>query len=199
MSDENFWALSDGSNAAVDAQTEYEAPGGGFEPIPNNTNVLAMIDEAKWDKREMQGEPPAAYISLRWTVLQPEAYKNRKIFQKLWVTDNDPNAKDKDAAKKKRDRAKKMLAAIDKNAGSGLARDLGFPTDQRLAQHLCNKPMVIKVLQWSMPDSQNPGEKIVGNWVAAISPASAEISKAPPPKPLTTQAQDMGLDDDIPF
>ena len=197
----NFWDLDDGTNAAVTAQDEYEVPSGNLEPIPDGSSVLAMVDEAKWDTREMQGEPPARHIQLRWTVLQPEAYKNRKIFHKLWVTDDDPNAKDADAAKKKRNRAKKMLASIDKNTGSNLARNLEMPTDETMGQHLCNKPLVIKVMEWSMPDRDNPGEKIRGNWVAAVAPATKEISVAPakPAAPVSTPAQDMGLDDDISF
>ena len=111
----SFWDLSTGETAA-NTGTEYEVPSGNIEPIPAGSSVLAMIDEIKWD-RKLSGEE---FIAARWTVLAPEEYKNRKVFHKLWVTDADPGAKDETAAKNKRDKARKMLAAIDANAGGKL-------------------------------------------------------------------------------
>ena len=84
MSD--FWNLSDGGNAK-DTGTEYEIPGGNMDPIPDDSSVLAMIDEAKWADKD-----DARYVSLRWSVISPDGFKNRKVFQKLWVTDDDPMA-----------------------------------------------------------------------------------------------------------
>ena len=101
----SFWNLSDGGDASQDAQTEYEIPSGNLDPIPDGSSVLAMIDEAKWDSKN-----DADYISLRWSVLSPDEYKNRKVFQKLWVTDDDPMAKDEAKAAKKRDKAPRTLA-----------------------------------------------------------------------------------------
>lgn len=191
----NFWQLSDGDDAAMSKSTEYEIPGGGnLEPIPDGSSVLAMIDEAKWDQKD-----GARYISLRWTVIQPEAFRNRKIFQKLWVMDDDPGAKDAAKAGKKRDKARRMLAAIDANAGGRLTSVTGAPTDETLAQHLTNKPMVIKCLVWEVDDRET-GEKIRGNWVAAIAPKTAptHIADARPaarPERIVVTAGDM----DIPF
>lgn len=198
----NFWDLSDGSNAADSKQTEYEIPGGGnMDPIPDGSSVLAMIDEAKWDSKD-----DAEYVSLRWTVLSPDEYKNRKVFQKLWVTDDDPKAEDADKAAKKRDKARRMLAAIDANAGGKLTSKGGKPTDETLTGCLTNKPMIIRVAIWSVK-SRETGEDITGNWVQAVAPKSAGIDvKEPAPKKASAPSQSGGygaggsaLDDEIPF
>ena len=191
MSD--FWGLSDGGSAA-DTGTEYEQPSGNLEPIPDGSSVLAMIDEAKWDTKDV-----ADYISLRWSVLSPDEYKNRKVFQKLWVTDDDPNAKDASAAAKKRDKARRMLAAIDANAGGKLTKKGGAPTDETLTVCLTNKPMIIRVAIWELKDRET-GDRISGNWVQAVSPKSKGIDvKQPASKPQAQQRQDPLDGDDIPF
>ena len=191
----SFWDLSDGGSAA-DTGTEYEQPSGNLEPIPDGSSVLAMIDEAKWDERD-----DADYISLRWSVLSPDEYKNRKVFQKLWVTDDDPNAKDASAAAKKRDKARRMLAAIDANAGGKLTKKGGVPTDETLTVCLTNKPMIIKCMLWEMPDREKPGEFIRGNWIAAVASKSKGIDvkevKAPSVQRPSAAAPD--IDDDVPF
>lgn len=197
-----FWDLSDGGTA-TDAGTEYEIPGGGnMEPIPDGSSVLAMIDEAKWDAKDM-----ADYISLRWTVLAPEEYKNRKVFQKLWVTDDEPNTSDPAKAAKKRDKARRMLAAIDANAGGKLTRKPGVPTDDDLTACLSNKPMVIKCMVWEMPDRDRPGEMVRGNWISAVAPKSkgVDVKEAKPSaqRPKAQGNVDNGgmyaTDDEIPF
>lgn len=196
----SFWDLSDGGNAAEAASDEYEIPSGNLDPIPDGSSVLAMIDEAKWDERD-----GADYISLRWTVLAPDEFKNRKIFHKLWVTDDDPNAKDEDRARKKRDKARRMLAAIDANAGSKLARKSGVPTDEQLTMCLTNKPMVIKCMEWSMPDRDQPGQFVRGNWIAAVAPKAKGIDvKDARPAPQSTAiggapAGGADIDDEVPF
>jgi len=195
----SFWDLSDGANAADEKSTEYEVPGGGnFDPIPDGSSVLAMIDEAKWDEKDH-----ASFVSLRWTVLSPDEYKNRKVYHKLWVTDDDPNAKDADKAAKKRDKARRMLAAIDANAGGKLTTKPGVPTDETLTACLTNKPMIVRLAVWEMPDREKPGEFISGNWVQAVAPKSKgiDVKDAPPPK-AKPQASSLGagsLDDEIPF
>ena len=179
-----FWDLSDGGNAAATKTTEYEIPGGGnMEPIPDGSSVLAMVDEAKWDSKD-----GSSYISLRWTVIQPDAYKNRKVFQKLWVTDDDPGAKDADKAAKKRDKARRMLAAIDANAGGRLTSKPGKPTDEDLTMHLTNKPMVIKCMVWAVDDRQT-GEKIQGNWIAAVAPRGTPTHIAESKAPAARKAE----------
>lgn len=190
-----FWNTSDGEDAAKTG-TEYEIPGGNMDPIPAGSSVLAMIDEAKWDHTQDNAEE---YVSLRWTVLAPEEYKNRKVFHKLWVTDHDPNAKDTAKAIAKTDKARKMLAAIDANAGGKLTAKDARPSDDDLALALTNKPMVITLMTW---DSNTGGAG--GNWVAAVAPKNKplKIGEKTAPKAKAGSAGGSyagGLDDEIPF
>ena len=196
----SFWDLSDGQTA-VDTPKEYEVPGGSMEPIPNNSDVLAIVDQAKWADKE-----GAAYVELRWAVMAPEEVKGRKVFHKLWVTDLDPNAKDEAKGKAKRDKARRMLASIDANAGGNLTRTGEAPTDETLTMHLCNKPMVIKVMVWSMKGSD--GTDMAGNWVSAVSPSDKPLQISSEPLPKTSAAPNAReyqggnsdiKDDEIPF
>jgi hypothetical protein len=172
----SFWNTSDQDNAAKTG-ADYNMGGGDMEPIPANTRLKAMIEEAHWDERN--GEQ---YINLRWTVLEPETYKNRKVFQKLRVMDQKPE---------KADKAKRMLAAIDANAGGQLAQQDQAPTDMNLANALINKPMLIEVQVWELVGDDN--QTRTGNWVSRVSSASqAQTQQAP--------AREPGSDDDnIPF
>ncbi len=146
-----------------------------FEPIPDGTSVLAAISEINWTWRN--GDE---YIEGTWGVLKPDEFKNRKIFQKFKVLDSDD---------KKSTKAKRMLAAIDKNASGGKLLALGRqPTDLDLAKFLIGKQMVLRVGLWELDGK-------VGNWVQAVSP------KAPlpdnPSVPKKTETPD-DYDDDIP-
>lgn len=190
-----FWNTSDGEDAAQTGG-EYEASTS-MEPIPVGSSVLAMIDEAKWAATDGGSE----YIALRWTVLNPPEFKNRKVFHKLWVTDHDPNAKDTTKAIAKTDKARKMLAAIDANAGGKLTAKDAKPTDDALAVALLDKPMVITVGVW---ESNTGGSG--GNWVMAVAPKTKEL-KIGTAKPRAKAASGGGgaysgggmADDEIPF
>jgi hypothetical protein len=182
MSDD-FWGLSEGGSAADNASGEFDAGGGNMQPIPSDTNVLAAIDEAKWSKNQKGDE----FISLRWSVMQPEEFENRKVFQKLWVTDFDPNI-GVDKAIAKRDKAKKMLAAIDSNAGGKLLAKPIMPTDESMTLHLTNKPMIIKVMVWEMTDRMT-GDVARGNWVGAVSSKAA--SKVSSPEEIAKSKSEM--------
>lgn len=142
----SFWTTSD--NQTITPSTTFES-GGGNSVIPDNTTCLAMIDEAQLTSYEEN-----TYINIRWQVLEPAAYKNRKVFQKVKCFDADPKVSDK---------AKKMLAAIDANAGGKLAASNEAPSDLSMAKALLNKPMLIKVMVWEMNDR-------TGNWVSMVSP-----------------------------
>lgn len=167
----SFWNLSD--NTEIEKSGEFESGGGSFEPLPNNTDCLAAVDEAKWDSYE--GEE---YISLRWVILKPADYKGRKIFQKIKVNESDS---------KKADKAKRMLAAIDTNAGGKLMASGEAPTDMSLMQSLSNKPMVIKLMVWEIDGKS-------GNWVSKVSPKSAAT-----PTPAPAPAKEVIEDDGVPF
>ena len=193
----SFWNLSDGETAA-DTPKEYDGGGGNFAPIPNDSSVLAIIEEAKWTTAENNGDP-RDFITAKWSIMAPEQFKNRKVFQKLWVSDFDPNAKDETKAKTKRDKARKMLAGIDANAGGNLTRSNEAPSDDSMAMHLTNKPMVIKLMIWSMP-SNTGGDPMEGNWIAAVSPADKPLAVGADSRPAPSAAPaSRVLDDDIPF
>jgi len=200
----SFWDLSDGESAAT-GEKEYEQESGNLAPIPDGSSVLAIIDEAKWQETR---DRDAEFISLRWSVMEPAEYANRKVFQKLWVTDDDPNAKDADKAAKKRDKAKKMLAAIDANCGGKLSKKAGRPSDDDLALALTNRPMIIKCMVWEMKDSD--GTMNSGNWIAMVAPKSKGVSvntsvkktsspRVPDGSQGSANAFVADLDDDIPF
>jgi hypothetical protein len=198
MSD--IWGLSDGGSAA-DTGAEYEIPGGGnFDVIPDGSKVLAMVEDAEW-KDDGQGHE---FLNLKWSVVKPEAVQNRKVFQKLWIKETDPRERDADKAAKKRDRARRLFAAIDANAGGKLAKKGGIPGSEDVLLALANKLMVIRLGVWSMDDNRNPGQKMEGNWVQAVAPKTAEVglteAKAPAPQRSQTSGRDRFDDiDSIPF
>ena len=183
----SFWDLSD-SSSATQTGTEYEVPGGNMDPIPDGSSVLAIVDEAKWRRKDANDNTSPAYIELRWNIVAPDQYKNRKIFHKLWVTDFDPSAKDREKAIAKRDKARRMLAAIDANAGGKLAQNPGVPTDDALSFALLNKPMVITLMTWEVSDARGTAS---GNWVSAVAPKSKGVDVKPPKaKPASTRQSD---------
>lgn len=177
----SFWNLSDSSDK-LDTTGSFEAIGGEMEPIPAKTQVKAAPDEAKWDNYEGN-----EYISLRWTVLAPVEYKGRKIFQKVRVMESDA---------KKADKAKKMLAAIAVNAGGGLLKVAGKPSDQDLQKHLLNKPMALLLQVWEIEKSDGSGTA-KGNWVSAVSPLKKQAAAAPAPlvepEPAAEEDDDLGF------
>lgn len=165
----SFWDV--GGEDLQQSQGSYEQEGGDIKPIPDGTQVLALIDEAKWDAFQ-EGDD---YISLRWSIMAPNEFKNRKVFQKLWVKGNNPNQADEEKRKAQGVKAKKMLAAIDHNAGGKLMATGEAPTDDSMARSITNKPMVLKLKVWEM---EIQGEKKTGNWIAAVSPRNAGAKKA---------------------
>lgn len=169
MSD--IWGLSTGENAA-DTGTEYEVPGGGnMEPLPEGSKVLAMVEDAEWKEDADHNE----YLNLKWSVVRPDEARNRKIFQKLWIKDFDPRERDEAKAEKKRDRARRLFAAIDANAGGKLAKKGGIPDADTIMVALANKLMVLRLGLWEMEDRQNPGQVMSGNWIQAVGPKTGEI------------------------
>lgn len=141
----SFWELEE----ELEEGGSFDMGGGSFEPIPDNTDVLAAPVEAKWDSYE--GD---SYINIAWTILKPEDYANRRVFQKVKV--NEPDSK-------KAEKAKRMLAAIDANAGGNLRASGKAPDDESLTKCLVNKQMIIKLMVWEINGKS-------GNWVCAVSP-----------------------------
>lgn len=205
----SFWNLSDNTTANTNASTEFEIPAGGFEVIPAGSSVLAIIDQAQWTRKDRNDPMSPEYLELRWQIMQPEAVKGRKVFHKLWVSDPDPNAKDATKAQQKKDKALRMLASIDANAGSKLAALSTKPTDQQLGIALTNKPMVITLQVW---EDQN--KQPAGNWVSAVAPKTKALelktAKAAPSASSNSggwgsgwdtpaSAQSNAVDDEIPW
>lgn len=179
----SFWDLSDGGKAK--SETTYAGSG---EPIPDNTNVIAFAEKAEW-ANFYQSEDQ--HVNIQWRVTKPEAYKNRVIFQKLDVYGKDPRAKD---PQKKSDNAKRMLAAIDANAGGQLATVEGAPSSEDLTRYLTNKFMTLKVMKWEMDGDD--GQTRSGNWIAAVSPKG---DVAEPVVQQQSQESSSVDDDEIPF
>lgn len=176
----SFFNLSDGTNAATQENAgTFEMGGGNLAPIPDNTNVVAFCEEAKLD--EYDGD---RYISLKWRIQAPKEFKNRIIFQKIRTFDLDAT---------KRDKAIRMLVAIDSNAGGKLVASGQEPNDMNLGQCLLNKPMVLKLMVWEMNDKS-------GNWVGAVSKYNGQQAAQPAPvaAPTPTPAP-LDIDGDIPF
>ena len=160
----SFWQKQDGSQ--VENTSSFEMGGGDIKPIPNNTALIAAIEEAKWDSYE-----GVSYISLKWRVMRPAEYANRVVFQKLHVFDP-----------KKGDKAKQMLMAIDANCGGKLARLNDAPEDHDLMTALIGKPMAAKVQVWEINDKS-------GNWISAVSPAKQAPQAQQQPQPQRAPQQ----------
>lgn len=171
----SFFKTSDGKSATQNNTGSFAFGNTDFTPIPKDTSVLAVCEEAKNDSYE-----GVNFIKLKWTIAKPEEYKNRKIFQKIACFDSDDN---------KRDKAIRMLAAIDANAGGKLAAIDEAPTDQQLMQALANRPMVLKLAVWEINDKS-------GNWVAAVSKYEGKTAPAPVAKP---KEPEFDPDADMPF
>jgi len=181
----SFFTTSTGDNLAQNNTGSFSMGGDDFAPIPKDTRVLAVCEEAKIS--EYQG---ARYINLKWGIAQPKEYANRKIFQKVQVFATDST---------KRDKALRMLAAIDANAGGKLAKENKEPTDHSLSAALTNRPMVLKLGVWELEDKSKSG-----NWVQEVSAKKGATEPAPAPKPAPAPAPRANggfddMDDDIPF
>jgi hypothetical protein len=169
----SFWNLSDGEDISTTGKS-FES-GGSYELIPHGTSAVAFVDEAKWAE-DREGN---RHISLRWCIAAPADLNNRKVFQKLWVADAKPMASD---PVKARDKAKRMLAAIDANAGGKLFASGKEPTDDSLSMCLSNKPMSIKVNVWEIKvpvTKENPTGIVRGNNIVAVGPKPAAKKAAP--------------------
>lgn len=195
----SFWDLSDGKSANDDVSKDYEVPGGNMAPIPNGTDVAAFIKEAKWAEA-YQGDEK--YINIQWKVTAPEQFKDRVVFQKLWITDLDPNVRNEDKQLAKRDKAIRMFATIDANAKGKHLASSDLPTDQSLALGLQGASMVIKCMVWEIDDSAS-GELKTGNWISGIKPKGSDMAVGEPSAPATSGGgyarRHNSLDDEIPF
>tara|TARA_B100000795_G_scaffold190873_1_gene145462 strand:- start:228 stop:725 length:498 start_codon:yes stop_codon:yes gene_type:complete len=147
----NFWETS--TSEAIESKSTFDASNN-FQPIPDNTDVLCVVENAAWANNQYNGD----YIAIEWQVLVPEEYANRKIFQNIKVMhDNEKTA----------DKAKKMLATIDYNAGGKMLKSGEQPDDAMLTKSLTGKQMILKLQVWEM--AGDDGQTRSGNWVCAVS------------------------------
>lgn len=197
----NWWNTSDGADVTEDVSKEYDSGGGGFEILPAKTKALASIASAGWAKDRDENR----YVNIQWSIVKPDDYARRVVFQKIWCGDPDPRAKDPN---KKRDKALRMLATIDANAGGKLAKAGREPDDDDLALALTNKQMGITLMVWDKEEDDGFGGKRKepgGNWVSAVAPKAGFEVTIPPKKstgnggPQTRRQMNDDLDDDIPF
>lgn len=189
----SFFTTSTGENLAQNQTGSFAVGGDDFAPIPKGTRVLAIVDEAKIE--EYNGR---RNIKIKWDIAQPKEYKGRKVFQKVHCYDTDPE---------KRDKALRMLAAIDANAGGKLAAANAEPTDQSLSSALCAKMMVLKLGVWTIKEDDNKqplpeSEWKSGNFVQEVSKHNPQGKTAAQPvvQPAPVAPAMPALDDEtIPF
>ncbi len=190
----SFWTTSTGESAITESKSFEIEGGGNLDPIPDGAHVLAMVNSAKWATVRDGIE---RYIEIKWDVMKPLVYANRKVFQKLWVSDLDPGQKDKDKAAAKRDKALRMFSTIDLNAGGRLSKLKAEPDDEDLSVALSGKMMVIGLRVWETTNSS--GGDASGNWVYFVGDKASELKEGTvkASKPKTSLKRDM--DDSIPF
>lgn len=181
----SFWDLSDGTELDT-TKTEVVASGG-FEPIPDNTKVLASITDAKW--KEFDGDK---HIGLKWEIVS-ENFKKRIVFQSLKPYGTSL-CEDR---VKSIDRSKCMIAAIYANVGATLPTDR-WPTDEELMRYLIGKIMGIHIKTYK---SKKYGK--LENYIAGISKKTTAAS-APAADPQGRQTAAVSAPsaadfDDIPF
>ena len=175
--------------ANIDTSASTFELGGDLAPIPENTKVLAVAEEAK--NYDYQGDRS---IKIKWRISQPAEYANRVLFQKLQVY-----------TPEKADKHKRMLAAIATNAGGQLFQAMQQsgevePSDMSLST-ITNRPMVLQLGVWELEDKSKSG-----NWVKAVSARKAKAGQAapapvaaPPAKTAPAAPMDDIDGDDIPF
>lgn len=157
----SFWDLSTGE--ALEKVEEFDS--NTFTIIPDGTKCNAVIEKASWNV--MSNKSPDAgehYIEIAWRVLEPAGYKNSVLFQKIRVRRNDD---------KQRDKAIRMLAAIDTIADGGLSELEDAPTDRQLDKALRDKKLTITVGVWEM--NGNTGNFVTG--VEKIKKSSTQNTK----------------------
>ena len=175
----DFWGDDE-----VEAKDTFVSGGGGFDPLPKNTNVLFEIEEI--EIKESNEFEQTDFLNIRWNILKPDDYANRKVFQKVRIFHTE---------KDKRIRARQMLATIDINSGGKLTeygkkkgKNLTEFTSEDFQVCLVGKSMMGQLDVWRDKDTK----EIKGNWVRSISPANAkDVSK-----PVKNKASPSIKDDD---
>jgi len=176
----DFWNTSDGKE--IESNGSFVS-GSGLDPFPDGTEVLSIISEAELDEYEGQRK-----IKITWIIGRPEKYKNRKIFQSLYVF-----SEHKNSSIEKADRAKRMLAAIDKNAGGKLMDTGNAPTTEAMTKCLVNSSMQLKIGLFEAED----GKAI--NYVTAVAPKGSSGKTSNTVSSKTEKPAEPAFEDDDNF
>ena len=191
----SFWSTSDGEDIRdkVDVDKDLET-GGGSEPLPDKTKVLALITEAGID--EDKDGNRRAFATME--IVKPEAYARRKLFPRFWVFDDNPNAADK---AKKRQNDLMRFTKLDAACGGKLARKDGVPTSDDISLAFTNKQVIVHVMLMTPKDGGEPF-----NWYSDYWPKNAkeisEVKASAKPRGETKRGYEDSFDDDgdeIPF
>lgn len=206
----SWWQVDGEDLRNTDAKSDLPS-GGGFEPLPDKTKVLAIVDSAGIGEKGGN-----RYAEATFSVLKPDGYANRKLFAKYWIFDDNPNCysqydsdEEKRAKiKKKRDNDMRRFVKLDAACGGKLAKSGKIPGNDEIALALTGKQVIVQVMlftpkQGATDSNGNPSEPF--NWYADYWPkGTKEISEAVAPKPKPVQSSGGGfadddLGDDVPF
>lgn len=176
---------------------KYQAGGSDIDLIPDNTDLVAVIDEVTRDCYNGVNT-----IKMRFTVLEPEAYSNRKVWKSLYMFEHSTFVLEKqgvEAAERKKKKDTAMFEAIDFNAG-GECRSSGCEpeelTTEQLQGALMDKRMLLKM--GIVTDKHDPNKKT--QYIKAVAPAAKYHEAGDKPqsaKPAVRQPVNIG--DDVPF
>lgn len=184
MSD--WWNVDGEDLRKTDA--EADLPTGSFEPLPDKTKVLAIVDSAGIGEKDGN-----RYAEATFTVLKPEGYANRKLFAKYWIFDDNPHAPD---PKKKRNNDMRRFVKLDAACGGRLARDGGKPDGDDIALAFTGKQVIVQVM---LMTPKEEGKSPV-QWFSDYWPKGAkELSEAVKPKPKSVAAMEDDDYSDVPF
>lgn len=187
MSD--WWNVDGEDLRKTDA--EADLPTNSFEPLPDKTKVLAIVDSAGIGEKDGN-----RYAEATFTVLKPEGYANRKLFAKYWIFDDNPHTPD---PKKKRNNDMRRFVKLDAACGGKLARNGGKPDGDDIALAFTGKQVIVQVMLMTPKPKADGSKDEPFNWYADYWPKnSRELSEAVKPKPKSVPAMDDD-DSDVPF
>lgn len=187
----SWWQTSDGEDLRQTDPQKDLPTGGGFDPIPDKTKVLAIVDSAGIGEKDGK-----RYAEATLTIIKPEGYANRKLFPRFWIFDENPHASD---PKKKRDNDMRRFVKLDAACGGKLAKVGREPDADDISLAFTNKQVIVQVM---LMTPREEGKEPF-NWYADYWPKNAkELSEGPKPKPQERREPEYADDldgDEIPF
>ena len=142
----------------------------GFDPLPEGTRVLQTLEEIKLDS--FQGSDHE-HLNIKWRIEAPEEFNNRVYFQSIYINGSDPTSPYYDESKQDKNfnDARRMLFAIDYNAGKKIAALKREPTQEELQEFLIGARMM------AVLGVSKTGKQVVRG-ISGIDPAAKEEIKA---------------------